>query len=108
MRILETPTTVYIDPKGTFDDLSAADLPPRFNRRWSPVMKAKVLAGIEIGLISCAEAMTRYALSAEELADWRCGFSQQGVKGLTVTAWSQRHKERLQSAASLGLPGGSA
>ncbi len=82
-------------------DMTEEDLPPRYNRRWSAVLKAKVVAGIELGLISVAEARYRYALSREELVSWQQGFARLGVKGLTVAGRSelQRSAVPLRRAA---------
>jgi len=51
--------------------LTIEDLPPKFNRRWTAIQKDQVLAAIEAGLLSPAEARARYNLSASTLSDWR-------------------------------------
>lgn len=89
---------VRIEHDAALYDLGEKDLPPRYNRRWTPAMKAKVVAAVEVGLISETEARARYALSNEELASWQGGFAQSGVKGLTIAAGCKRRKERLTSA----------
>lgn len=99
---METSGNDHVEATDRFQDLTEADLPPLFNRRWSPVMKARVVVAIEIGLISATEAMGRYALSLEELTDWQGGFSERGVPGLTVAARADRHKQSLKANVSLG------
>jgi len=66
-----------------FVGLTAEDLPPRYNRRWTPIMKAKVVAAIEYDLLTAEEAESRYNLSREELASWRRGIAHSGLHGLT-------------------------
>lgn len=81
--------------------LSEEDLPPQYNRRWTPTMKAKVVAAVETGLISATEAKARYALSNEELTSWQRGFAQRGVKGLTIVAGCEHRRERLTGIPTL-------
>ena len=51
--------------------LTVAELPPRYNRRWSTAQQQQVLAAIDAGVLTPAEATARYALTAEDLASWR-------------------------------------
>ncbi len=64
-------------------DLTEADLPPRYNRRWSPIMKARVVAAIECGMMSAEDAGERYQLGQEELLSWQRGLLHSGLDGLT-------------------------
>jgi hypothetical protein len=66
--------------------LTRADLPPVDTTRWVASRKATVVAAVVHGLITEAEALERYALSAEEFALWRDGVAQHGLQGLKVTA----------------------
>ena len=83
---------------GTPDQIiTERDLPPRYNRRWTPSLKAAVVAGIEAGLISAAEAERRYSLSEEELLSWQRGYAQLGVEGLTLAGRSRLHRRWAQA-----------
>lgn len=65
--------------------LSRADLPPADTRRWVASRKALVVRAVLHGLITEAEALERYALSAEEFALWRSAVEAHGEKALKVT-----------------------
>lgn len=41
--------------------------------RWTPARKLVLLAALENSAITPAEARERYALSAEEIAEWQSG-----------------------------------
>lgn len=60
-------------------------LPSPDTRRWVVRRKAEVLAAIRGGLLSEAEACTRYRLSPEELELWRESIDRDGIPGLRVT-----------------------
>lgn len=60
-------------------------LPPPDTRRWVVRRKAEVLAAINGGLLSAAEACARYRLSPEELELWQASIDRAGVPGLRVT-----------------------
>jgi hypothetical protein len=70
-------------PMGT--KLTLADLPAPDTRRWVVRRKAEVLAAINGGLLSAAEACARYRLSPEELDLWQQAVDRAGVPGLRVT-----------------------
>jgi hypothetical protein len=53
--------------------------------RWRPQRKAAVLALIDSGVLSEADALRDYELSTEELAEWRLAFAEHGVDGLRAT-----------------------
>lgn len=65
--------------------MTRADLPSPDTRRWVPRRKAKVVAAIEGGLMSEAEALERYRLTPEEYSLWHQAFSSHGMRGLCVT-----------------------
>ncbi|MFN3582944.1 DUF1153 domain-containing protein [Phenylobacterium sp.] len=65
--------------------LTLADLPPPDTVRWTPRRKAEVVAAVEGALISEAEALDRYALTAEEFASWRGAVQHHGMAGLRAT-----------------------
>ena len=66
--------------------LSRADLPKPDTRRWVASRKAVVVKAVIYGLIGEAEALERYALSAEEFGLWRKAVEAHGEKALRVTA----------------------
>lgn len=70
-------------PDGTVFTL--ADLPQADTRRWVASRKARVVTGVEHGLISREEAIRRYDLSEEELDGWLCALRRHGTAGLKVT-----------------------
>lgn len=78
-------------------DLTEDDLPPRYNRRWSPQMKAKVVAAIECGLLTAKDAGERYSLGQEELLSWQRGLLHAGLNGLTQAGQTQVYKNLYQS-----------
>ncbi|WP_304172228.1 DUF1153 domain-containing protein [Phenylobacterium aquaticum] len=65
--------------------LTAQDLPRPDLDRWGPRRKAEVVVAIRGGLISLDEAVDRYRLSMEEVANWLSLFDRHGLKGLRVT-----------------------
>ena len=72
-----------LGPLGT--PLTLQTLPPPDTRRWVVRRKAEVLAAIRGGLLSRAEACTRYRISDEELRLWERAIAFAGVPGLRVT-----------------------
>jgi hypothetical protein len=75
--------------------LTAQDLPRPDLDRWGPRRKAEVVVAIRGGLISLEEAVDRYRLSMEEVANWLNLFDRHGLKGLRVT-----HLKTYRAAAS--------
>lgn len=65
--------------------LTMASLPSPDTRRWVVRRKAEVLAAINGGLLTAAEACARYRLSPEELELWQASIDRAGVPGLRVT-----------------------
>ena len=52
--------------------------------RWVPHRKAEVVAAVRGGLISLAEARSRYAMSLEEYLTWQREIDRFGLAGLRV------------------------
>jgi hypothetical protein len=82
LKKLDGPRHVTL-PDGTI--LTRADLPPEDTRRWVASRKAVVVRAVVYGLISEADALERYALSAEEFLLWRNAVETHGDKALRVT-----------------------
>lgn len=83
LKRVDGPRQVTL-PDGSL--LSRADLPPADTRRWVASRKAVVVKAVIHGLIPEAEALQRYALSAEEFALWRSAVERHGENALKVTA----------------------
>ncbi|MDW4497744.1 DUF1153 domain-containing protein [Sulfitobacter sp. D35] len=66
--------------------MTQADLPPAKTRRWVASRKASVVRGVAYGLITQAEALKRYQLSAEEFQEWVRAVSEHGEEALKATA----------------------
>ena len=77
------PRTVTLSD-GTI--LSQADLPPVNTRRWVASRKAVVVEAVTHRLISTSEALSRYALSEEELDGWIASAERHGREALKATA----------------------
>lgn len=82
IRRVDGPRQVTL-PDGTI--LTRADLPPPETRRWVASRKAIIVQAVAHGLLTEAEALERYGLSAEEFAFWRDGVAAHGLEGLKVT-----------------------
>ena len=77
------PARSVVGPLG--QPLTLDQLPPSNTSRWVVRRKAEVLAAIRGGLISRADACTRYRLSDEELRLWERAVDAAGMPGLRVT-----------------------
>ena len=82
LKKVDGPRQVTL-PDGTI--LTRADLPAADTRRWVASRKAIVVRAVKYGLINQAEALERYALSAEEFALWIAAIEKHGEKALRVT-----------------------
>ena len=82
LKRVDGPRQVTL-PDGSI--LSRADLPSPDTRRWVASRKAVVVKAVVFGLITEAEALERYALSAEEFGLWRQAIDKHGEKALRVT-----------------------
>ncbi len=97
-KIERRPTTV-VGPSGEAMDRN--NLPPRNTSRWVVRRKAEVVAAIEGGILTIAEACERYELSLEELASWQRAVEREGMGGLRATRvqhYRQAHEEAARSA----------
>ena len=83
LKKVDGPRQVTL-PDGSI--LTRADLPPADTRRWVASRKAVVVKAVVYGLIPEADALERYALSAEEFALWRAAVETHGEKALRVTS----------------------
>lgn len=83
LKKLEGPRAVRL-PDGTI--MTHADLPAKTTSRWVASRKAAVVRGVLYGLISQAEALSRYGLSEEEFQQWVSAMSSHGESGLRTTA----------------------
>ena len=83
LKRVEGPRAITL-PDGSV--MTRADLPPPETRRWVASRKAAVVRAVVHGLITREEAQTRYALSAEEFAEWERAVEAHGEAGLKVTA----------------------
>ncbi|QYX58576.1 DUF1153 domain-containing protein [Roseovarius sp. SCSIO 43702] len=83
LKKVEGPRTVTL-PDGSV--LCQADLPPADTTRWVASRKLAVVRGVLYGLISEADALTKYELSPEEFQEWVRAVGRHGEEGLKVTA----------------------
>ena len=65
--------------------LTIADLPPQNTKRWVTRRKAEVVAAVRGGLLSLADACTRYKLTIDEFLIWDRLINRHGLKGLRAT-----------------------
>src|ERR1700730_6812051 len=72
-----------IGPDGS--QLTIADLPAAGTRRWVIRRKAVVVAALRGGLLTLAEACTRYALTVDELLAWEYSIDRHGLAALLVS-----------------------
>jgi hypothetical protein len=62
--------------------LSVADLPQPGTHRWVIRRKAEIVAAVRGGLLSLADACSRYALTVEEFLAWQRSLDSHGLRGL--------------------------
>lgn len=77
--------------------LSKDTLPPPSTTRWVVRRKAEVVAAVNGGLLTIAEACERYGLTLEELASWQRSIEREGMAGLRATRvqhYRQVHERR--------------
>ena len=60
--------------------------------RWTRSLKATVLARIASGEITEDDAMSRYAIGTEELAEWRRLLAEFGQNGLRAERTQHYHR----------------
>jgi uncharacterized protein DUF1153 len=73
--------------KMTLEDLPAPD-----TTRWVSRRKAEVVSAVRGGLITLAEACTRYEMTVEEFIAWRKAMDADGIAGLRATR-SHQHRQ---------------
>lgn len=83
IRRIKGPHSITL-PDGTI--MTRADLPGAQTRRWVASRKAAVVAAVDHGLITEAEALETWSLSQEELAGWRRAAARHGIAALKATA----------------------
>ena len=66
--------------------MTQADLPEVTTRRWVASRKAAVVRGVLYGLITKAEALSRYCISDEEFQSWLLAVANHGEQALKTTA----------------------
>jgi len=59
--------------------------------RWTPGRKAQLLAGIQNGVITMAQARAAHSLSVDELELWWAAWRRAGKAGLHTTVREGRH-----------------
>ncbi|GLK42624.1 MULTISPECIES: CtrA inhibitor SciP [Novosphingobium] len=87
--------TVITGPLG--EPMSIDSLPPPKTSRWVVRRKAEVVAAVNGGLLTIAEACERYDLTLEELASWQRSIEREGMAGLRATRvqhYRQVHERR--------------
>ena len=85
-RESENRGTLVVGPDGNV--LALSNLPPSNTIRWVPRRKAEVVAAVNGGLISMADACDRYAISLEEFMQWERDYEDGGLRALQ----HRRHK----------------
>jgi hypothetical protein len=83
-----------IGPQG--ERLSLDNLPASTTTRWVVRRKAEVLAAVNGGLLTPAQACARYELSLAELAEWQRAVDAEGVAGLRSERVQHRRRSRQQ------------
>ncbi|MBU2962293.1 DUF1153 domain-containing protein [Citreicella sp. C3M06] len=82
LKKIDGPRAVHL-PDGSV--MTRADLPPVETRRWVASRKAAVVKAVRFGLLSESQAMERYTLSEEELAEWMEAVAHHGEEALKAT-----------------------
>jgi len=91
----ETRPEVITGPLG--EPMSRDTLPPANTSRWVVRRKAEVVAAVNGGLLTIAEACERYDLTLEELASWQRSIEREGMAGLRATRvqhYRQAHERK--------------
>lgn len=69
--------------------LTIADLPCVKTVRWTIAKKGIIVAAVNGGLLSLAEACQRYRLTVDEFGLWAESYAKHGLAGLRVTRVQQ-------------------
>lgn len=104
VRIGGAATEWVVGPLG--ERLTRDSLPRPDVGRWTPRMKAELVAAVSGGLIELSEACTRYALTIEEYASWQRNIERAGILGVRTTRTQMyrniaERERRCQAEASL-------
>lgn len=83
LKKVDGPRQVTL-PDGSI--LSRSDLPSTETRRWVASRKLLVVQAVAHGLLSRVEALERYGLSEEEMAQWQAAVASHGEAALKITA----------------------
>ncbi|GGC14267.1 hypothetical protein GCM10011494_36360 [Novosphingobium endophyticum] len=81
--------------------LDRDNLPSPNTSRWVARRKAEVVAAVDGGLLTIAEACERYDLSLEELASWQRAIEREGLAGLRATRvqhYRQMHERQARQS----------
>lgn len=89
LRKVDGPRAVKLNDGTT---MTRADLPSADTQRWVASRKAAVVRGITTGLISRADAKTRWKLSDDELDEWLGAVQNHGESALKTTM-VQRYRQ---------------
>jgi hypothetical protein len=81
-----------IGPLG--ERLTWDSLPSSQTKRWVIRRKAQVVAAVNGGLLSAAQACIRYDLTVAELAEWQRSFSEEGMGGLRLHRLQSRRRSK--------------
>ena len=73
--------------------LGIADLPAPDTKRWVIQRKARVVAAVQVGLLSLEDACNRYMLTTDEFLSWQSSISQHGHAGLRITRSQQYRRQ---------------
>lgn len=79
---------LVLGPDGSV--LTMAGLPPADTKRWVPRRKAEVVAAVNGGLLTLAEACGRYGISLEEFTQWERAYEADGLNGLRANRVGSR------------------
>jgi transposase len=91
-----TRPDAIVGPLG--EALNRETLPPANTSRWVVRRKAEVVAAVNGGLLTIAEACQRYDLTLEELASWQRAVEREGMNGLRATRMQQYRQAHERQA----------
>jgi transposase-like protein len=79
-----------------------SDLPTPDIKRWHFQHKALVVTAVRTGLISVADACTRYSITIEELLSWKRLLDEHGLRGLRATRLQEYRQEASRAPRNSG------
>jgi mannose/fructose-specific phosphotransferase system component IIA len=74
--------------------MTLADLPSPDTSRWVARRKAEVVAAVNGGLLTMAEACERYQMDLEELVSWQRAIDRNGLSGLKAKGLQKARRGR--------------